>query len=117
MKKNATVTVCNVHTTELQSKTVQADIIVSACGQAQMVRGDWVKQDVVIIDIGINHIQDPEHPDKPDKKKMVGDVHFEEVSEKSAYITPVPGGVGPMTVAMLMENTYHAFIRQVSSSS
>ena len=69
MKRNATVTVCNVHTDDLQSITQRADIIVSACGQGQMVRGDWVKDGVVIIDIGINHIQDPEHPDKPEKKE------------------------------------------------
>ena len=112
MKRNATVTVCNVHTENLQEITQQADVIVSACGQAQMVRGDWVKDGVAVIDIGINHIQDPAHPDKPDKKKMVGDIHYEEVSEKASHITPVPGGVGPMTVAMLMENTYRAFIRQ-----
>ena len=111
MKRNATVTVCNVHTEGLQELTQQADIIVSACGQAQMVRGNWVKEGVVIIDIGINHIQDPEHPDNPGKKKMVGDVHYEEVFDKASHITPVPGGVGPMTVAMLMENTYRAFIR------
>ena len=69
MKRNATVTVCNVHTEGLQEITQRADIIVSPAEQAQMVRGDWVKEGVVVIDIGINHIQDPEHPNKQEKRK------------------------------------------------
>ena len=111
MKRNATVTVCNAYGRSSRDNATSRHYCFCVC-QAQMVRGDWVKEGVVVIDIGINHIQDPEHPDKPEKKKMVGDIHYEEVSEKASHITPVPGGVGPMTVAMLMENTYRAFIRQ-----
>ena len=109
MKRNATVTVCHKHTQNLQQITNNADIIVSACGQAEMIKSDWVKEGVTIIDIGISYITDPENPEK---KKVVGDIEFSSVSKVASYITPVPGGVGPMTVSMLMENTYNAFVNQ-----
>jgi 5,10-methylene-tetrahydrofolate dehydrogenase/methenyl tetrahydrofolate cyclohydrolase len=108
MKKNATVTVCHVYTKNLKDICQNADIIVSACGQAEMIKGDWIKDGVVIIDIGINHTIDSNNPDK---KKIVGDVDFQECEKKASYITPVPGGVGPMTISMLMENTYRAYCK------
>ena len=110
MKRNATVTVCHKHTQNLQQITKNADILVSACGQPHMIKKDWVKDGVVIIDIGISYITDPENQDK---KKIVGDIDFKDVSEVASYITPVPGGVGPMTVSMLMENTYNSFVNNV----
>ena len=110
MKRNATVTVCHKHTQNLQQITKNADILVSACGQAEMIKKEWVKEGVVIIDIGISYITDPENQDK---KKIVGDIDFKDVSEVASYITPVPGGVGPMTVSMLMENTYNSFVNNV----
>jgi len=108
MKRNATVTVCHIFTEDVKSIVQRADILVSACGQAQMVKGDWLKEGVVVVDIGISHIPDPEDPEKT---IIVGDVDFEEAKEKASYITPVPGGVGPMTIAMLMENTFTAYCK------
>ena len=102
MKKDATVTVCHKFTTNLREIVQGADILISACGQAEMVRGDWLKEGVIIVDIGINHVT------RDDKNIIVGDVCFEEANKIASYITPIPGGVGPMTVAMLMENTMNA---------
>ncbi len=103
--KNATVTVCHSHTRDLPSVVRQADILIAAIGKAEFVRGDWVKAGAAVIDVGINS--------KPDASKksgyrLVGDVNFEEVKEVAGWITPVPGGVGPMTIAMLMKNTLRA---------
>ena len=103
LQANATPTLCHVYTENIQSITKKADILVSACGQAQMVKADWIKEGSIVIDVGINSI-----PDETRKsgKRLVGDIDFEGVKEKAKAITPVPGGVGPMTIAMLMENTY-----------
>jgi 5,10-methylene-tetrahydrofolate dehydrogenase/methenyl tetrahydrofolate cyclohydrolase len=103
--KNATVTVCHSRTKDLPGVVRQADILIAAIGKTEMVRGDWVKPGAAIIDVGINS--------KPDATKksgyrLVGDVNFDEAKEVAGYITPVPGGVGPMTIAMLMRNTYRA---------
>ena len=103
--KNATVTVCHSRTRDLPSVVRQADILIAAIGKMEMVRGDWIKPGAAVIDVGIN-----EKPDPTKKKgyRLVGDVNFEEAKEVAGFITPVPGGVGPMTIAMLMKATLHA---------
>lgn len=103
--RNATVTVCHSRTRDLPSVTRQADILVVAVGRPQMVRGDWVKPGAVVIDVGVNRVEDPT---AKSGYRLVGDVAFDEVKEVAAAITPVPGGVGPMTIAMLMKNTLTA---------
>lgn len=102
---NATVTVCHSRTTNLPSITRQADVLIAAIGRANFVKGDMVKEGVAIIDVGINRVEDAT---KKRGYRLVGDVEFEAVAPKSSHITPVPGGVGPMTVAMLMHNTLRA---------
>ena len=103
---NATVTVCHSRTTNLPSITRQADVLIAAIGRANFVTGDMVKEGVAVIDVGINRVEDAT---KKRGYRLVGDVEFEAVAAKSSHITPVPGGVGPMTVAMLMHNTLRAF--------
>lgn len=105
ISRNATVTVCHSRTKDLPGVVRQADILIAAIGKTQMVRGDWVKPGAAVIDVGINAIPDAT---KKSGQRLVGDVHFDEVSEVAGFITPVPGGVGPMTIAMLMKNTLHA---------
>lgn len=105
VRANATVTICHSRTRDLPSVVRQADILVAAVGRPEMVRGDWVKPGAVVIDVGINRISDPS---APKGSRLVGDVAFDEVKEVAGAITPVPGGVGPMTIAMLMKNTLHA---------
>ena len=96
--EKCTVTSCHSKTKDLEGKVRQADLVVVAAGRQNLVRGEWIKKDAIVIDIGINRIND----------KLVGDVEFDVASKKAAFITPVPGGVGPMTVATLMENTLTA---------
>jgi methylenetetrahydrofolate dehydrogenase (NADP+) / methenyltetrahydrofolate cyclohydrolase len=103
--KNATVTVCHSRTKDLPAVVRQADIIIAAIGRTEMVRGDWVKPGAAIIDVGINSVPDAT---KKSGHRLVGDVCFAEAKEVAGYITPVPGGVGPMTIAMLMKNTLRA---------
>lgn len=105
VRRNATVTICHSRTKDLPGVVRQADVLIAAVGKAQMVRGDWVKPGAVVIDVGINRIEDPTHPKG---SRLVGDVHFDEVKEVAGAITPVPGGVGPMTIALLMQNTVRA---------
>ena len=105
VRANATVTICHSKTRDLPSITRQADVLIAAIGKAEMVRGDWVKPGAYVIDVGINRIEDPS---APKGSRLVGDVAFEEVREVASAITPVPGGVGPMTIAMLLRNTLHA---------
>ncbi|MDP3937844.1 MAG: bifunctional methylenetetrahydrofolate dehydrogenase/methenyltetrahydrofolate cyclohydrolase FolD [Deltaproteobacteria bacterium] len=93
---NATVSICHSRTADLPGEARSADILVAAIGKARFVRGDWIKPGAVVIDVGIN---------RTDDGKLAGDVHFEEARERAGYITPVPGGVGPMTIAMLLANT------------
>ncbi len=102
---NATVTLTHSRTKDLASVTREADIVVAALGMAEFLTGDMVKNGVTIIDVGITRV-----PDATRKRgyRLAGDVHFESVSEKAEYITPVPGGVGPMTIAMLLKNTLKA---------
>ncbi|XP_030626415.1 C-1-tetrahydrofolate synthase, cytoplasmic [Chanos chanos] len=99
---HATVTTCHSKTPDLATQVGRADILVVGAGKAEMVKGEWVKEGAVVIDCGINHIPDSS---KPGGKRVVGDVHYASAKERAGFITPVPGGVGPMTVAMLMENT------------
>lgn len=96
LNENATVTYCHSRTSDLQSFTKQADILVAAVGRAKMVKAEHIKQGAVIIDVGMN---------KDEHGKLCGDVDFEDVKDKAAYLTPVPGGVGPMTITMLLYNT------------
>ncbi|XP_078101476.1 C-1-tetrahydrofolate synthase, cytoplasmic-like, partial [Sander vitreus] len=99
---HATVTTCHSQTRDLPQQVGQADILVVGAGRAEMVRGDWLKQGAVVIDCGINHVPDET---KASGKRVVGDVHYASANQRAGFITPVPGGVGPMTVAMLMQNT------------
>jgi len=99
------VTVCHSRTADLAGVTSQADILVAAIGIPEFVKANMVKSGAVVIDVGINRIDDPS---KASGSRMVGDVAFQEVQEKASFITPVPGGVGPMTIAMLMANTVNA---------
>jgi methylenetetrahydrofolate dehydrogenase (NADP+)/methenyltetrahydrofolate cyclohydrolase/formyltetrahydrofolate synthetase len=105
--KNAdvTVTVCHSKTTDLESHLKQADIVVAAIGQPAFIKGEWLKEGAVVIDVGTNYIPDST---KKSGQRLVGDVEFESASQVASYITPVPGGVGPMTVAMLLQNVVEA---------
>ncbi len=103
--RNATVTVCHSRTRDLPGVVRQADILIAAIGRMEMVRGDWIKPGAAVIDVGINEKPDPT---KKSGRRLVGDVNYEEAKEVAGFITPVPGGVGPMTIAMLMKNTLHA---------
>jgi len=105
---NSVVTICHSAAPDVAYYTKQADILIAAMGSARFVKGDMVKDGVVVIDVGINRIED----DTASKGyRLVGDVDFDEVSKKASYITPVPGGVGPMTIAMLLKNTYEGFMK------
>ncbi|WP_028892077.1 bifunctional methylenetetrahydrofolate dehydrogenase/methenyltetrahydrofolate cyclohydrolase FolD [Tenacibaculum sp. 47A_GOM-205m] len=106
---NATVTLTHSRTKNLKEITQKADIIVAAIGIPEFLKGDMVKEDVVIIDVGITRVADAS---KKNGFRLVGDVAFNEVKEKASYITPVPGGVGPMTIAMLLKNTLLACERR-----
>lgn len=99
LKEHATVTICHSRTTDLPGVCRTADVLVAAVGKPEMVKGDWVKPGAVVIDVGVNRLENG---------KLVGDVEFAGASERASAITPVPGGVGPMTIAMLMKNTISA---------
>ncbi|NWF50816.1 MAG: bifunctional methylenetetrahydrofolate dehydrogenase/methenyltetrahydrofolate cyclohydrolase FolD [Ignavibacteriaceae bacterium] len=105
---NAVVTVCHSAAGDLSYYTKQADILIAAIGRAEFVKADMVRENAVVIDVGINRVDDPA---SPKGYKVVGDVDFANVSKKASFITPVPGGVGPMTIAMLLKNTFEAFIK------
>ena len=102
LKRNATVTICHSRTRDLPAVTRRADILVAAVGRAEMVKADWVKPGAVVIDVGINRVDDPT---RKRGYRLVGDVDFAEVQAVAGWITPVPGGVGPLTIAMLLRNT------------
>ena len=110
LNENCTVTMAHSRTADLPSLCRQADILVAAVGIPEMVKGDWVKPGATVIDVGINRIDAPERG--AGKTRLVGDVAYAEAAEVAAYITPVPGGVGPMTIACLLRNTLTAFCRQ-----
>lgn len=102
LKENATVTMCHSRTKDLKAEVSRADIVVAAVGIPNFITGDMIKEGAVVIDVGINR----------NGKKLVGDVEFDTAKEKASYITPVPGGVGPMTIAMLLKNTLTAYNAQ-----
>lgn len=102
---NATVTVCHTHTADLAAHTRRADILVAATGRAATITADMIRAGAVVIDVGVNRVADPS---RKRGYRLAGDVDFESVSEKASFITPVPGGVGPMTVAMLLNNVTRA---------
>ena len=101
LKENCTVTITHSKTKDLKAECLEADIIVAAVGMPELVKGDWVKKDTIVIDVGINKTE----------KGIVGDVAFDEVSKNAKALTPVPGGVGPMTIACLLKNTIECFKR------
>lgn len=105
VRANATVTICHSRTRNLKEVCRNADVLVAAVGRAEMVRGDWVKPGAVVIDVGINRVEDAT---QPRGYRLVGDVAFDEVKDVAGWLTPVPGGVGPMTIAMLLQNTLRA---------
>jgi methylenetetrahydrofolate dehydrogenase (NADP+) / methenyltetrahydrofolate cyclohydrolase len=105
---NAIVTVCHSGAKDISQYTRTADILIAAIGQPGFVKADMVKEGVVVIDVGINRIKDDTHPNG---SRVVGDVDFPDVSKKASYISPVPGGVGLMTIAMLLQNTYKAYLK------
>lgn len=105
VRANATVTICHSRTRDLPEVVRQADVLVAAVGRAGMVKGDWVKPGAVVIDVGINRVEDAS---RPRGYRLVGDVDFDAVKEVAGAITPVPGGVGLMTIAMLLQNTLRA---------
>ncbi len=106
--ENCTVTIAHSRTKDLAEVCKRADILVAAVGRAEMVQGDWVKPGATVIDVGITRVP---HPEKPGKTKLLGDVHFEGAAKVAGAITPVPGGVGPMTIACLLANTLTACCR------
>ncbi len=108
LQENCTVTIAHSRTKDLAEVCRRADILVAAVGRAEMVKGDWVKPGATVIDVGITRIP---HPDKPGKTKLLGDVAYAEAIEVAAAVTPVPGGVGPMTIACLLANTLTACCR------
>jgi 5,10-methylene-tetrahydrofolate dehydrogenase/methenyl tetrahydrofolate cyclohydrolase len=114
LHRDATLTICHSRTRNLADVVRTADILVAAVGQPEMVRGDWVKQGAVVIDVGTNAVDDPS---RERGYRLVGDVAFDEVKEVASAITPVPGGVGPMTIAMLLRNTLESAMRALSTRS
>lgn len=102
LHRHATVTLCHSRTRDLPGVTREADIVVAAVGQPRMIRGDWIKAGAAVIDVGTNSVDG----------KLVGDVDFEAAAERAGLITPVPGGVGPLTIAMVLQNTLEAFALQ-----
>jgi methylenetetrahydrofolate dehydrogenase (NADP+)/methenyltetrahydrofolate cyclohydrolase len=105
VRSNATVTICHSHSYHLPDIVRKADVLVAAAGRPEMVRGDWIKPGAVVIDAGTNRVEAPE---RPKGYRLTGDVCFEEAKEFASAITPVPGGVGPMTTSMLLKNTVRA---------
>lgn len=99
LQQNATVTICHSKTRDLAAKVRAADVVIAAVGRPEMIKGDWIKEGAVVIDVGVNRVGE---------KKLVGDVEFAAAAERAAAITPVPGGVGPMTITMLLYNTLEA---------
>lgn len=110
LHRNATLTVCHSRTADLPAIVRQADILVAAVGRAEMVRGDWIKPGAAVIDVGVNAVDDVQDPRG---YRLTGDVNFAEAAEVAGAITPVPGGVGPMTIAMLLRNTTDGALRSL----
>lgn len=110
LNENATVTIAHSRTQDLPGVCRNADILVAAVGRPEMIKGDWIKPGAVVIDVGVNRIK--REIDGVMKNKLVGDVEFDAASEVASFITPVPGGVGPMTITSLLQNTVEAFLKQ-----
>ena len=106
LARHATVTICHSRTRDLAEVVRRADVVIAAVGKAEMVKGDWIKPGAVVIDVGINRVGE---------KKLVGDVEYAAAAERASAITPVPGGVGPMTIAMLLQNTLESAQRMVEA--
>lgn len=104
LAKNATVTIAHSRTKDIEKECAQADVVVAAVGVPKLVKADWLKEGAYVIDVGVNRL---------DTGKLCGDVDFENCKDKCAYITPVPKGVGPMTICMLLENTYEAYLNKM----
>ena len=109
---DATVTVCHSRTPDIAEHTRRADIVIAAAGRPRLVTGEMIRPGAVVVDVGINRVDDPSHPKG---YRLVGDVDFDSVRDVAALITPVPGGVGPMTIAMLLQNTLSAAKRAAAS--
>ncbi len=109
VKENATVTICHSRTADLAGVCRSADVLIAAIGRAEMIRGSWIKPGAFVVDVGINRVDDPS---TKSGYRLVGDVAFEEALEVAAAITPVPGGVGPMTIALLLQNTLRSASRK-----
>jgi methylenetetrahydrofolate dehydrogenase (NADP+)/methenyltetrahydrofolate cyclohydrolase len=105
LAKHATVTICHSRTRDLAAKVAAADVVIAAVGRPEMIQGDWIKPGAVVIDVGVNRVGD---------KKLVGDVAYAAAAERASAITPVPGGVGPMTIAMLLQNTLESAKRRAA---
>jgi methylenetetrahydrofolate dehydrogenase (NADP+)/methenyltetrahydrofolate cyclohydrolase len=103
LNRHATVTICHTRTRNLAEVTKRADILIAAAGKPEMIRANMVRNGAVVVDVGVNRMEDGH---------LIGDVAYLEVAEKASYITPVPGGVGPMTIAMLLTNTLAAAVRK-----
>lgn len=110
LKADATVTIVHSHTHQPESIIREADIVIAAAGQPLMIKGSWIKPGAAVIDVGTNAVDDPS---KKSGYRLVGDVHFQEACKTAGWITPVPGGVGPMTVAMLLQNTLNGAKRVI----
>ena len=106
LQEHATVTLCHSRTRDLAAQVGRADVVIAAVGKAEMIRGEWIKPGAVVIDVGVNRVGE---------KKLVGDVEFAAAAERASAITPVPGGVGPMTITMLLHNTVQSAKRRVKS--
>ncbi|MDD2558203.1 MAG: bifunctional methylenetetrahydrofolate dehydrogenase/methenyltetrahydrofolate cyclohydrolase FolD [Desulfuromonadaceae bacterium] len=104
LAENATVTICHSRTCDLAAHVRRADVVIAAVGRTEMIRGEWIKDGAVVIDVGINRQEDG---------RLLGDVEFEAAAARASYITPVPGGVGPMTITMLLENTVQSARQRV----
>jgi methylenetetrahydrofolate dehydrogenase (NADP+)/methenyltetrahydrofolate cyclohydrolase len=113
VKENATVTICHSRTKDLPAVCREADVLIAAIGRAEMIRGDWIKPGAYVIDVGTNRVDDPT---KKRGYRLTGDVAFEEAKEVAAAITPVPGGVGPMTITGLLQNTLKSAQRAAGKS-
>lgn len=107
LQQHATVTLCHSKTRNLPDKIKMADVLIAAVGKPEMIKGDWIKEGAVVIDVGVNRLEDG---------KLVGDVEFSVASRRASHITPVPGGVGPMTITMLLYNTLQSAKRSVQAS-
>jgi len=107
LERNATVVMCHSRTADLARQVGAADILVAAVGRPELIRGEWVKPGAIVIDVGINRVGE----------RLVGDVEYAGAAQRAAYITPVPGGVGPMTIAMLLRNTYDSHVAREGTAA